>query len=262
MIHYMSDIHLEFSQWPKHCDLASIDCDVHVLAGDIGTGLLGIEFALTLNRPVIMVAGNHELFSKRTVDEFWNEARKRTAGTHVHLLENNSVTIGDTKFLGCTLWTDFCVMGADQQDKMMAYARERMSDYSKILLGHHRAAPSEKGTRITPQWTLDKHLASREYLEHELNARTPGIKTVVVTHHAPHPKSLPYGEAVSRTDAAYASDLSDLVAKADLWINGHVHEARDYTLETGGRVVCNCRGYKDTGIDAVEGFAWDRVIEL
>jgi predicted phosphodiesterase len=269
-IHFLSDIHLEQHHWRKAWDLSSIECDVHVLAGDIGVGLQGIEFALTLPRPVIYVFGNHEYYGQRTLAELWEKAREKVAGSHVHLLENNSVTVGDTNFLGCTLWTDFAILGEDQQTQMMRYARSVMNDYGYILVDRKRPAiydrldpiPSVKGTKLTPGMVLERHRASRRFLAENLAAPAPGLRTVVVTHHAPHAKSLPCGEAVSRADAAYASDLGELVAQADLWIHGHVHEIRDYVLDTGGRVVCNCRGYRDSGVNAVEGFMWNKVVEL
>jgi len=270
-IHFLSDIHLEHSPWRTDWDLSSLACDVHVFAGDIGVGLQGIDFALRLNRPVIYVFGNHEYYGERPMAELWAAAKAKVAGTSVHLLDNEDVVIGDTRFLGSTLWTDFAVHGEDQQAHMMAYARATVSDYGYILVSRELPAvfdrldpvPSFKGTKLTPDGVLARHRAARRFLEEKLATPAPGItRTVVVTHHAPHPKSLAYGEALSRSDAAYASELGDLVARADLWIHGHVHEIKDYRLDTGGQVVCNCRGYRDHGAQAVEGFVWNQVIEL
>ena len=88
-IHVLSDVHLEFQRWRRNWDIQTVDCDVHVLAGDIGVGLMGLEFALRhCTKPVIYVAGNHELYSQRTVSEWWRDARSKAAGTQVHLLEN------------------------------------------------------------------------------------------------------------------------------------------------------------------------------
>lgn len=271
-IHYLSDVHLEFNKWRTQWDLGQIDCDVHVLAGDIGVGLQGLKFALALQRPVIYVCGNHEFYGQRTVSHFWKKARAMVADTHVHLLENESVVIGDTRFLGCTLWTDFCLLGTDQQESMMNYARSRMNDYVQILIERRPTlikdpfdpAYSRKGTRITPAMVLNKHLESRGFLERELaisDSPSNWKQTVVVTHHAPSARSLPYPDPCN-ADSAYASHLDHLVAHADLWIHGHVHEARDYALESGGRVAINCRGYKDHGWEAVENFTWDKVILL
>jgi len=101
--HILSDIHLEFGKWPKNIDVNAIDADVSVLVGDIGIGLDGIDWALTINRPVVYVMGNHEFYGQRPMVELWRKAREKTAGTHVHLLENESMTLNGIRFLGCTL---------------------------------------------------------------------------------------------------------------------------------------------------------------
>jgi hypothetical protein len=45
--------------------------------------------------------------------------------------------------------------------------------------------------------------------------------------------------------AAYASNLEDLIVcnGPKLWIHGHIHEARDYTLGEA-RIVNNALGYQ------------------
>jgi len=58
-IHILSDVHLEFGKWPREIDVNAIDADVTILAGDIGVGLAGLDWALGFTRPVIYVCGNH-----------------------------------------------------------------------------------------------------------------------------------------------------------------------------------------------------------
>ncbi|MBE7246614.1 MAG: hypothetical protein INR63_16850 [Actinomycetospora chiangmaiensis] len=68
--------------------------------------------------------------------------------------------------------------------------------------------------------------------------------TIVVTHHAPHPRSLLHGYPTVAIDGAYASDLSrDLEGpnSPDLWIHGHIHASRDYTVGRT-RILANPRG--------------------
>lgn len=100
------------------------------------------------------------------------------------------------------------------------------------------------------------HRATRSFIEAEL-CRTHDGPTVVVTHHAPHPDSLPpsHGELAW----CYASDLSELIIERgpDLWIHGYVHQATDYRVGRT-RVVCNPRGHADERT----GFVPDRVVTL
>ncbi len=99
-LHILSDTHIEFAALPrKH--VADVDCDAHILAGDIGVGLMGLEWALkTFTRPVIYVMGNQEFYGQRMVPRLFAKARATVAGTHVHLLENAAIVIDDVRFLG------------------------------------------------------------------------------------------------------------------------------------------------------------------
>lgn len=256
-LHILSDLHLEFHRWPRAWDVASIDADATVLAGDIGVGLLGVEWALSaLSRPTVLVLGNHEFYGQRTMDKLFAAVRRKCAGSHVHLLENEAIVIGDVRFVGATLWTDFALLGKDRQAECMAEARQFMTDYQRIRTGTW--GPSRHPAKLTPAQSLRRHRDSRAYLEAAL--ADPGIpRTVVVTHHAPSVRSL-LGER-DLLDAAYASDLEALVPRADLWIHGHTHAVADYRIGPTP-VLCNPRGYADRGPESVPGFRWDRVVTL
>jgi hypothetical protein len=150
---------------------------------------------------------------------------------------------------------------------MMAYAQQRMTDFTAIFMTRRHGMTMDeidlrirrRGDRLTPRRVLEMHQASRAYLENQLTITGDWDRTVVVTHHAPTAKSLMYGEPGNRTDAAYASHLDDLVAKADLWIHGHCHLAKTVNTE-GCRVVQNARGYSGNGV--VEGFNPKLVVDV
>ncbi len=76
-IHLMSDVHLEFdpSFTPPY-----VDADITVLAGDIGYGIEGIEWAKKrFSRPVVYVLGNHEYYPRGWTLETVNAAAKNAA---------------------------------------------------------------------------------------------------------------------------------------------------------------------------------------
>ncbi|CAG0995474.1 hypothetical protein RHDC4_02791 [Rhodocyclaceae bacterium] len=279
-LHILSDLHFEFGKWPKGVDVNAIDADVTVLAGDIGVGLEGLQWALTIDRPVVYVMGNHEFYGQRPMNELWRKAREKVDGTNVHLLENESILIDDpsypgqrVRFLCATLWTDFAILGDKRRQECMDAAAREMADFHVIYVsrrGHSVAEPGfttrHQGDRLTPRKTLSLHQESRSFLEEEL-ARTPNTevasetwqKTVVITHHAPSALSLTERYAAFPLDAAFASTLDQTVCQADLWVHGHTHVMVDYRVGTG-RVVSNPRGY--TGREAVPEFDPAFVIEV
>nr|WP_245296383.1 metallophosphoesterase [Methylorubrum extorquens] len=123
-----------------------------------------------------------------------------------------------------------------------------MVDYRRI-----RTRPRSRN-RIEPGEVLPMHRATQAFIKDEL-ARPHDGPTVVVTHHAPHPSSLPDPHA----DLAwcYASDLTELILDRgpDLWVQGHVHHAADNRVGRT-RVVCDPRGH----VGARSGFASDLMV--
>ena len=94
---------------------------------------------------------------------------------------------------------------------------------------------------FTPAEALRVHQQSRTWLESKLNQSFDG-RTIVVTHHAPHPNSINPRYAGVSLNAAFVSDLTPLLGKSDLWIHGHAHDSFDYEV-AGTRVIANPRGY-------------------
>ena len=265
-IHVLSDLHFEFQKWRNAIDVNEIEADVTVLAGDIAVGLEGIAWALkAFKRPAVYVMGNHEFYGQLPMKKLMDKARARCAGTHVHLLENESVVLDGVRFAGCTLWTDFAILGADRQEECMNDAKENRTDYSLIYCTRRGKRLSEPGfstisTRrqgdvLTPKKVLAMHTESRDFLASTLATPFPG-KTVVVTHHAPSAKSLACGVAVDPHDAGDASALDHLLPMCDLWIHGHTH------LKRTGHPMSNPRGYRDTGPHSVADFDPRLVIEV
>jgi Icc-related predicted phosphoesterase len=93
---------------------------------------------------------------------------------------------------------------------------------------------------------------------HEQLAKPFEGKTMVITHHGPHPKSVHPRYSGDPLNAAFVSDLTPLVEQADLWIHGHVHDSFDYTVGKC-RVVANPRGYARNRLyaDGPEQIVWE-----
>jgi predicted phosphodiesterase len=228
-LHILSDSHLEFGDWT----LERTDADVVILAGDIHQGSRGIEWARQHfpQQPVIYVMGNHEFYG-HDAQPLLARCRAETHGSNIHLLENQSIQIGDVTFLGCALWTDFELW--PKPAEALEAARDFMNDFKLIR--------TQSG-RLHPRDTVKWHQASVAWLKTQLKMSDPE-KTVIITHHAPSEKSIPPRYARDMLNAAFASGLDALVksSRVPLWIYGHTHHCVDYKIGRT-RIFSNQKGY-------------------
>jgi predicted phosphodiesterase len=226
-IQLLSSLHNEFS------DFVIPDTNAHVivLAGDIDTGVRGVEWAKKLGKPVIYVRGNHEPF-RQQIHQNLTDLRACAANSEVHVLEQDEVILSGVRFLGCTLWTDFNLFGESIAADAMSQAQQHLNDFTVIKNGEGALTPAT--TRI---W----HKESVVWLEAKLAEPFDG-KTVVVTHHAPHKKCVHPRYARNIISAGFASDLEHLMGKADLWLFGESHLSID-TKVNGTRIISNPRGF-------------------
>ncbi|AUT67800.1 MULTISPECIES: metallophosphoesterase [Paraburkholderia] len=275
-IRVLSDLHLESDQ-PEIIPHA--DADLVVLAGDIHNHAEGLRWAAeTFDGavPVVYVPGNHEYYD----GEFGAlEAAMHDAAAsvdNVYFLNNATLVdpLGQWRVLGTTLWTDFDLYGNDEDSRAasIAAAERVMLDYRGLIQVTWTAGNDSSGQgalqdntprNLTPADTIALHRHARAWLEAELAKPFAG-KTIVVTHHAPHRRSLAERYADDVVSAGFVNDLPSLVrAPVTLWVHGHTHTAFDY-VENGARVVCNPRGYLDRRTRALENaaFAWNKVVEI
>ncbi|PPV34271.1 serine/threonine protein phosphatase [Ectopseudomonas mendocina] len=236
-IHVLSDLHLEFSPFAPQVTAA----DVVILAGDIHVKGRGVPWARqAFEGPVLYVPGNHEFYGGHLSHTL--ASMRAEADTRVRVLERDDVVINGTRFLGCTLWTDFTAKGSAHLAALQAHAE--MNDFRKIRTRAYQ--------RIVPNDLVQECLNSLQWLRLKLAEPFVG-KTVVITHHAPSLRSLADNpHAGNLLDAAYATNCETLMGaeRVVLWIHGHSHCAVDYKI-AGTRVVCNPRGYpgEETGFD-------------
>jgi 3',5'-cyclic AMP phosphodiesterase CpdA len=274
-IRVLSDLHLE-NDTPEIIPHA--DADLVILAGDIHNHAEGLRWAAeTFDEgvPVVYVPGNHEYYD----GEFGAlEAAMRDAAASIdnlHYLNNETLVDprGQWRVLGTTLWTDFDLYGTDEETRAIsiAAAERVMLDYRGLIqvtwtAGNEANAQTLQDNtprNLTPADTLALHRHARGWLESELAKPFAG-KTIVVTHHAPHRRSLAERYAADLASAGFVNDLPSLVREpVALWVHGHTHTAFDY-VENGTRVVCNPRGYLDRRTRALENaaFAWTKVVEI
>lgn len=235
-IRIYSDIHLERAPFVPPAD----DADVVVLAGDIANGAAGIEWAKGAFRaPVLYLAGNHEYYEGEF--ESVQAAMRAASGGAVQLLDCTRTVVGGVRFLGCTLWTDYSLSPESERPAVIEDSRKLNPDYKLIRWGSRPFAPEDAVALCT------RH---RAWLSAALAEPFPG-KTVVITHFAPHPRSIAPAYLNHRANPAFVLDLDEAMDRASLWIHGHTHTFFDYRVR-GTRVVCNPRGYpgEQTGFRA------------
>ncbi len=216
--------------------------DIVVLAGDIAEGSAGLLWAAESfpKMPVVYVAGNHEYYG-HDLTVLRPELEIIAAKTNnVHFLENRSIELNllgrDLRILGCTLWTDYELHGAEKAQEAMQLAEDRIADHRWIANG---------GQQFLPAHARELHFLSRQWLRAELEKSYSGT-TIVVTHHSPCQSSNPPQFEGSPLSPAFASDLTELMHEysPQLWIHGHTHHNSDYRLRET-RIVSHQWGYPE-----------------
>lgn len=249
-IRILSDLHREFG----HAILPDAAADVVVLAGDIDKGVRGVAWARQAfpDVPVLYVAGNHEHYGER-IGRLHQKLRDAADGSHVRILENDTLTLDGVRFFGATLWSDFRLF--DDRPAAFVAAGDKhtgMNDYRKI----RRTDAGKLRPHDTSRLHADSRLALTQFLAAEDLSRS-----VVITHHAPSLHSLPEAKRTQIISAAYASNLDELIRAHSpaLWVHGHIHTPCDYRLG-GTRILSNPHGYITEG--ARPGFRPDLVVEV
>lgn len=154
-------------------------------------------------------------------------------------MHRRTVVIERVRFIGCTLWTDYRLLGTPKPS--MVFAGQELNDHRLIRYreegGHY--------SRFMPWHAAAEHRLDLAFIRSELGKPHDG-PTVVVTHHAPHPQSIQPRHQGSALSPAFVSDLSALIEdfQPELWIHGHDHGSHDYRVGRT-RIFANQAGYPD-----------------
>ena len=150
----LSDLHTEFSDFdPPHTD-----ADVVVLAGDIGVGSGGVEWAARKypNVPVVYVPGNHEFYGYDVRDM---DLLTGAAPANIRVLNDSVCVIDGVRFLGSTIWTDFKFYGEAEAWFARQKAKALLEDFASIRNANRT---------FTPEDSVHLHRASVAWLANEL----------------------------------------------------------------------------------------------
>jgi Icc-related predicted phosphoesterase len=238
-IQILSDTHFDVDEVRDELKLVA-GVDVVVVAGDVGEGAresfewLRQRFGSSV--PIVTVAGNHT-FYRRCIKEEIEIANEIATDLGIHFLEDRSVQIEGITFSGCTLWTDYCLMGGPFRPVAMREAGAKMMDHKCITW------QKEPWQRFRPLEAAALNYSSLDFIR-KATSKLERSRHVVVTHHAPSIKSVASIFRDAILSAAYASDLEQFIVATGpaLWIHGHTHNSSDYKI-SDTRVICNPHGY-------------------
>ncbi|WP_325262839.1 metallophosphoesterase [uncultured Rhizobium sp.] len=265
----ISDIHATSITLSQLDRLDVPEAEVCICAGDIsGIVEFSVEFLqrhIVPWMPVVTCLGNHDYYGS-TIDHVL-ESAKQSVSENLTILENETVVLGDTRIVGATLWTDFEIEHGSDVDELPLSERKALSinickRYMMDFQAIYRSARFDDGMPglLTAKELIARHVESRDFISGELAKPFHG-KTIVLSHHAPSPRSLHPEFLGHPSNGAFASDLTALIhqGKPDLWVHGHVHHHLDY-YEGVTRVLCNPRGYwRERGHT---GFVQNLVIDI
>ena len=236
-VQLLSDLHLEHAHRFPPFAFPVTNAEVVVLAGDIDNGTRAIDWAEQTfpDQAVLYVPGNHEYYDGELAAVAAALKARAQRSVNVRVLDNDALTIDGVRFLGSTLWTDFELHGPGQAGSAMAESRKHVVDFRAIRFG---------AGLLTPQQSVDLHRDAVGFLRDELTKPFSG-KTVVITHHAPHPESVHARWTGNMVNPAFVSDLGRLMGQSAWWFHGHTHDSFDYTV-LGTRVLANPMGYRSS----------------
>lgn len=229
------------------------EADVCIVAGDVCDSLNAavnwLGKVIRPRMPVIWTMGNHEFYGA-SIEGGRKNAAFLAKALDVTLLDDSTAMFDGVRFVGGTLWTDFrlgAIGGVETESLQvrasMAAAKRCLSDFVNIYLQEYTEGDIIPRL-LLPKDTSELHHATRDYLRKVLS-QVHGGPTVVVSHHAPHPGSLHEKFRGDDTNAAFVSNLTEIIREyqPDLWVHGHVHQPFDYMVGKT-RILCNPRGYK------------------
>ena len=241
-VQILSDLHVGFG---NAIPPLAPDATIVVMAGDLAPACMhrvseaagkwaGAE-------RILYVPGNHEFYYS-DIEEARLELARDCERYGVTLLDTGAITVGQVRFVGAALWTDFRLEGVVGETAAHLAVEAELNDFTGSI--RDRDAPDGF---LTTQATARRHAEDRAFIEAEMAAaREAGLKTVVVTHHAPSPRCIHPRYAGSRLNAGFASDLERLIECFEpvLWIHGHTHNPVDMTIGRT-RIVANPHGYDE-----------------
>lgn len=237
----MSDLHLEICDYVIP-ELNTDNETTLILAGDICPIVYIWQYADFFKRIskqfryVIYVPGNHEYYHGNLMfeDSSAKDFLKVNGLNNIYYLNGGSVVIDGVAFIGATLWTN-----VDNNNPISAIDLENgLNDY-RVISNRYT------GRKLRTADTVEVFEHHKKFIFDEVGKyKNDGLKTVVISHHAPSELSVSDYFKGDRLNPGYFSNLDNEVidSQPDIWIHGHMHSTFNYNIGDTN-VICNPRGY-------------------
>jgi len=256
----ISDLHLEFYDRKRYGiadqpmyfpeELPYDDETILLLAGDIHLGTNAqpwIDVVCKRFKAVVYILGNHEFYRNEffKVKKAWKEW---VGPENFYFLDNHTCYFGDVRIIGGTMWTKVT-------DPVARWRGQHgMSDYSVIKINEPKGIWRKLNVGDT-----DRANAETTFYIQEMLLKPWKGKTIVMTHHLPHPLCVAEYFKGHGLNEFYLHDCDELIATNDIdvWCHGHTHNNVDVTVHDT-RIVCNPRGYHGVQLnqDFTEGLVF------
>lgn len=213
-----------------------------------------LDALIKTQKHIVFIAGNHDAYdgTLEETDKFWREYAAKY--NNFHYLNNDTVEIGDFKFIGCTLLSDVSKFNDIRQvndfkkikDWTLEQYQQTFQDNIVVLEKMLTDCRRERQTAIVVSHHAPsfEHIAiwdKTNYLQTQLNVKTENLTVKEIINLS---KKIPENIKNTTLNALYASVLTQLIKKhqPSLWCFGHIHKTLNYKINKT-HLCCNPRGY-------------------
>lgn len=239
-VQYFSDLHINYYN-PETFDHIKIDCDVLIIAGDIGNPTLPhykafLQYISEHVPKTFIVAGNHEYYNHKMTIEQTNEYIQNMVSNweNISFLNNTYEDYNGYRFCGSVLWcTPSC------------------NDYLMNPQRHiHGATFIEINNEYQKCYT---------YLKQQIQlSKEQQMPLIIITHYLPSYELI---DAQYRTEQFkpllewFASNSDDLIDPfVQAWFYGHTHKQKHCVINSVN-MYCNPLGYPNENVHNYECYA-------
>ena len=237
-IRILSDIHNDINRGVRLKPSSTFT----IVAGDIsGNEKETIKWVKDNLTNGVFIEGNHIGYNTNTplqdIDKLYRETFPNDS--YVAYLNNAYKIVDDIVFVGGTMFTNYMLNGEAFKVTNMQLALKGLNDFN-----YNRFRDGDEIRTVTPNDYIKLFDETLGVIKSTCE-QFPDKKIVVVTHHAPSPKSIGQRYVNDDTNASYANNLEEFILEhpnIKLWVHGHIHSCSDYKIGEC-RVVCNPMGY-------------------